>query len=162
VEIRRARIEDGDGISRIYGPIVQRTAISFEWLPPTAVEMADRVATTLRTHPWLVADDGDIAGYAYATQYAERASYAWSVSVSVYVREDVRGSGLGRQLYTELFRQLRLQGAQQAFAGITLPNAASVALHESMGFRPVGVLKDVGWKLDAWHDVGLWQLTLRS
>ena len=89
-------------------------------------------------------------------------SYQWSVDVSVYVDEGHRHRGIGRALYTSLFALLRLQGFHAAHAGITLPNAGSVALHESLGFRRIGVYPGVGYKLGAWHDVGWWQLSLRE
>jgi L-amino acid N-acyltransferase YncA len=91
-----------------------------------------------------------------------RAAYQWSVDVSVYIHAQVRRSGVGRGLYRSLFALLVLQGFYQAYAGITLPNPASVGLHESLGFQPVGVYRAVGYKLGAWHDVGWWQLTLQA
>ena len=160
MELRVARPDDGKGLQNIYEPIVTDTAISFEYVPPTADEMSERVQTTIPHFPWLVADDAGIAGYAYAGPYAARTAYRWSASVSVYLREDARGRGLGRQLYSALFSLLEVQGYRQLVAGITLPNEASVRLHESLGFRPVGTYRNVGWKLGAWHDVGHWQRTI--
>jgi L-amino acid N-acyltransferase YncA len=160
MELRLARREDGEGLRAIYAPIVLDTAISFETIPPTAQEMGTRVDKTVPSFPWLVASDGRIAGYAYAGPYATRDAYRWSASVSVYLREDARGSGLGRRLYTALFSLLEAQGFREMLAGISLPNQASVGLHESMGFKSVGIYRSVGWKLGAWHDVGHWQKPL--
>ncbi len=157
MELRLARPDDADGLRAIYAPIVADSAISFEYDPPTAEEMGDRVTKTIRDFPWLVAEDETIAGYAYAGAYAAREAYRWSASVSVYLREDARGQGLGQRLYRALFSLLEAQGYRQLVAGITLPNPASVRLHESLGFRPVGTYLSVGWKLGAWHDVGHWQ-----
>jgi L-amino acid N-acyltransferase YncA len=113
--------------------------------------------------PWLVCVDGRrVIGYAYASRHRERAAYRWCVDVSVYVRDGCRGAGVGRALYTSLIALLRLQGFCAAHAGITLPNEASVRLHESLGFRPVAVYPRVGFKCGAWHDVGWWQLGLQE
>ncbi len=161
--IRLARPSDAPAVAAIYAPIVERTAISFELDPPSAAEMAGRIEANLRTAPWLACDqDGVLAGYAYASRHRERAAYRWSVDVSVYVRDRFRRGGVGRALYTSLLELLRLQGFHAAHAGITLPNAASVGLHETLGFRPVGVYPQVGFKLGRWHDVGWWQLPLRE
>jgi phosphinothricin acetyltransferase len=162
--IRLAHLGDGAAVATIYRPYVTDAATSFEFEPPDAGEMARRIASVLAFAPWLVAadDGGDIIGYAYASRHAERAAYQWSVDVSVYIRGDQRRRGLGRALYQALFPLLRLQGFCVAHAGVTLPNAASVGLHESLGFRPVGVYPGVGWKHGAWHDVGWWTLPLRE
>jgi L-amino acid N-acyltransferase YncA len=161
--IRMAEPGDARGVAEIYGPIVAATPISFETEVPTEQEMTARIASTLAFAPWLVCVDGErVTGYAYASRHRERAAYRWCVDVSVYIRDAHRRSGVGRGLYGALFALLRLQGFYAAHAGITLPNDASVRLHESAGFRPVGVYPRVGFKLGAWHDVGWWQLPLRE
>jgi len=157
VDIRFATADDGAALRDIYAPVVVETAISFEFEPPSSEEMARRVRATLPEHPWLIAEDDRVRGYAYAGPHSARAAYRWSTDVSVYVDSASRGQGLGRALYLPLFRVLRLQGFREAFAGITLPNAGSVALHESVGFARLGVYRRVGWKFGAWHDVGYWQ-----
>jgi len=146
-------------VTAIYAPIVRDTFISFEVVPPTADEMSTRIASTLERLPWLVGVDslGRINGYAYASRHRERTAYQWSVDVSAYVRDDARGLGVGRQLYDALLAELAGLGYVQAFAGIALPNRASVGLHESMGFRQIGTFRRVGFKLGAWRDVGWWQ-----
>ena len=163
LSIRPATPDDAAGILAIYAPLVRDTAISFETEPPTEAEMAGRIRETLARYPWLVAADAQgIAGYVYASRYAERAAYRWSVIVTAYVRADQRGRGVGKALYGALLRELKQLGYCQAFAGITQPNAASVALHESLGFRPAGLYAAAGHKLGRWHDVGYWQLTLQQ
>jgi phosphinothricin acetyltransferase len=138
-----------------------KSATSFEEAAPNEAEMADRIARTLSTHPWLVAEgNGELLGYAYACRHRERPAYRWSTDVSVYVDERQWRRGVGRRLYEVLFEHLRRQGFRTACAGITLPNAASVALHERLGFVPIGVYRQIGWKADAWRDVGWWQLDL--
>lgn len=159
--IRLASVEDAADIVTIYDPIVRHTAISFELEPPTIQLMQQRIAATLTHFPWLVYQrQGKVLGYVYASQHRSRAAYQWSVDVSVYIHPESRRNGAGRALYTALFHLLALQGFYNAYAGITLPNAASVSLHETLGFEAVGVYRKVGYKLDAWHDVGWWQLRL--
>jgi L-amino acid N-acyltransferase YncA len=154
---------DAAACAAIYAPSVVGSPTSFELEPPDAAAFASRIAAYSATHQFLVAEQGgEVVGYAYACPYAERAAYRWSVEASVYIDADHHGEGLGRALYTELFERLRAQGFQVATAGITLPNPASVGLHESMGFEPAGVVRQIGWKLGAWHDVGRWQLQLQE
>jgi L-amino acid N-acyltransferase YncA len=162
--VRTARPdEDAASIAAIYAPIVAATTISFELEPPSVDEISKRIETTLPLLPWLVSIDaaGRVEGYVYASRHRDRAAYQWAVDVSAYVREDSRGRGLGKLLYGQLFELLVGLGYFQACAGIALPNAASVALHESVGFRPVGVYPAIGHKFGAWHDVGWWQKALQ-
>jgi phosphinothricin acetyltransferase len=145
----------------IYAPFVRDTAVSFEERPPAAGEFAQRIEQLSARYPWLVAEeDGAVVGYAYAAPHRDRASYRWAADVTVYIGEGWRGRGVGSALYTALLSLLKRQGVQTAIAGITLPNDASVALHERSGFVLVGVYPRIGWKLGAWHDVGWWELEL--
>ncbi|HEY6780488.1 MAG TPA: arsinothricin resistance N-acetyltransferase ArsN1 family B [Thermoleophilaceae bacterium] len=145
----------------IYAPFVLSGPTSFEEVAPDEREMADRIARLTATHPWLVAErDGALVGYAYACGHRARPAYRWSTDVSVYVDEQSRRLGIGRRLYGELLDRLRSQGFRIACAGITLPNEASVVLHERLGFAAVGVYRKIGWKAGAWRDVGWWQLDL--
>ena len=161
--IRIATVQDAADMVTIYAPIVRHTAISFELEPPTVQVMQQRVADTLRRLPWLIYEGhGKVLGYAYASTHRARAAYQWSVDVSVYIDADSRRSGAGRALYTALFRLLARQGFYNAYAGITLPNTASVSLHETLAFEAIGVYHNVGYKLGAWHDVGWWQLRLQT
>lgn len=154
---------DAAQVAEIYRPVVAGTAISFELEPPSPTEMEERLRAVLAHAPWLVCEEGGaLAGYAYASRHRDRAAYRWCVDASVYVREGQRRGGVGRALYGSLFALLRLQGFCAAHAGVTLPNPASVGLHESFGFLPVGVYRKVGFKSGAWHDVGWWQLELRE
>lgn len=152
---------DGAACAAIYSHYVRDGWATFEEDAPPAGEMEDRIRRTLATHPWLVDErEGAVAGYAYASAHHARAGYRWTVDVAVYVRPDRRGEGIGRALYDDLLRRLRAQGFRMACAGIALPNPASVGLHEAVGFRPVGVYRDIGFKHGAWRDVGWWQLPL--
>jgi L-amino acid N-acyltransferase YncA len=160
--VRVARPSDDAILAAIYAPHVEQSATSFELEAPSPKEMAARIRGTLDRYPWLVAErDGTILGYAYATEHRARRAYQWGVEVSVYIRDDAQRQGVGRQLYTRLFELLRQQGFYTAYAGITLPNPASVGLHEALGFLPVGVYRNAGFKLGTWHDVGWWQLALQ-
>jgi phosphinothricin acetyltransferase len=161
----RIRIADPDcdaaACVAIYAPFVEAGATSFEEEPPSPAEFAERIAATLETYPWLVAErGGEVVGYSYACPHRSRPAYRWAVEVSVYVAEGQHRTGCGRALYIELVERLRGQGFHTACAGITLPNEASIALHESLGFVPVGVYRRIGWKDGAWRDVGWWQLEL--
>ena len=160
--IRLARSGDADEIARIYRPFVESTIISFETVPPEPSEIADRIAATMVQYPWLVCERNHrIMGYAYATRHRDRKAYQWSVDTSAYVAPPFWRQGVGGGLYRSLLAILSAQGFVNAYAGIALPNPASVGLHESVGFRSVGVYRSVGYKLGAWHDVGWWALRLR-
>jgi L-amino acid N-acyltransferase YncA len=153
---------DAAGIAAIYADAVLRSIASFEEQPPDEGAMAERIRATLRRTPWLVAEaeDGSVAAYAYAGPHHDRAGYRWSVNISVYVRSDERGRGLGRALYDVLLPMLRDQGFVNAYAGIAQPNAASVALHEAIGMERIGVYRRVGWKHGRWVDVAWYGMRL--
>jgi L-amino acid N-acyltransferase YncA len=162
VQIDLATPPDSAALLAIYAPFVEGTTVSFETEVPSLQVMRQRVADALGHAPWLVARiDGRVAGYAYAVPHRSRASYQWSVDVSVYVDPAFQRQGVGRRLYLRLFELMRAQGYFNAYAGIVLPNNGSVGMHEAVGFRPVGVYQHVGFKLGRWHDVGWWQLALR-
>ena len=161
--LRPATAADAAALAAIYRPYVLETPVSFEQQPPDAAEMAARIAKAQSRWAWLVHEgaDGRVLGYAYAGAYAERPSYRWSVMTSVYCLPERRRRGDGRALYTALLGLLRLQGFEQAMAGITLPNPGSEGLHASLGFRPVGVYRRAGFKLGRWHDIGHFQRPLQ-
>jgi L-amino acid N-acyltransferase YncA len=158
--IRPATTADAAAIAAVYRPYVTDSVISFETEPPDGAEMARRMAAPPLL-PWLVAErDNRVVGYAYASAHRARAAYRWGTDVSVYLDQTEQGRGTGRALYTRLFQTLRDLGYVAAYAGIALPNPASVGLHESMGFTLVGIYRQVGFKMSGWHDVGWWQLAL--
>ncbi len=159
--VRAARAGDAKAIAEIYAPYVRDTVISFEAVVPSADDMAARIAKIMPELPWLVHEDGSrVTGYAYAGAHRERAAYKWSVDAGIYIARDGHRRGVGRALYAVLFAALKLQGYHRCYGGITLPNEASIGLHEAMGFKPVGHYPEVGFKFGKWHDVGWWGLDL--
>ncbi|WP_329003557.1 GNAT family N-acetyltransferase [Kribbella sp. NBC_00709] len=154
VQVRDASAADAEACAAIYAPYVTGSAITFEIDPPGAPEMAERIAQAQSTHAWLVAEDaGLVVGYAYGGPMKPRAAYRWSCEVSVYLEAGRRRTGAGRALYEALFTRLTHRGYRTAVAGMTLPNPASEGLHKSLGFEPIGTYRNIGWKLDNWHDV---------
>jgi L-amino acid N-acyltransferase YncA len=152
---------DAAACAAIYAPFVRESAVSFEEVAPDADAFAARIARLTATHPWLVEErEGVVVGFAYGSPHRERAAYRWACDVSVYIDAAHHGRGIGRALYEALLTLLREQRIHVACAGITLPNDASVGLHESLGFQPVGIYRGIGWKAGAWRDVGWWQLRL--
>ena len=162
--IRGAAPDDAEAIAAIYRPVVLETGISFDWEPPTAEAWRERIAKVTTRYPWLVAldDHEEVAGFAYANTHRDAPSYQWSVNTSVYIRDDQRGRGLGKVLYARLFDELAGLGNVHAFAGVALPNPASVALHDAVGFRHLGTFEKVGFKLGQWRDVAWFQRPLQT
>ena len=160
--LRLAELEDAGQIAAIYAPFCLETAISFETAAPDEATVRERIRTVGERYPWLVAlsETGEVSGYAYASKHRERAAYRWSVDFTVYLAPAAKGRGIGTALYRALAKICRSLGYYRAFAGITLPNEASVRLHEKIGFQPIGIYRRVGFKLGKWHDVGWWSLDL--
>ena len=153
---------DAAACAAIYAPNITESIASLEERAPGPGRMADRIRAISRDYPWLVAEiDGEVAGYAYGSRHHERAAYRWSADVTVYVSAEHHRRGVGRALYVALFGLLERQGVYEVCAGVTLPNDASVGLHESLGFTPVGVYRDVAFKFGGWYSVGWWQMSLR-
>jgi len=160
--IRLAAEADAAAVAAIYGPFCDRTAVSFEYAAPSTEEMANRIRTITTQLPWLVLEHGGtVVGYVYASRHKERAGYNWSVDTAAYVSPSHHRCGVGRALYTALLELLRLQGYFKAYAGVTLPNNASVGLHESIGFTLVGIYRGIGYKHGAWQDVAWYQTALQ-
>jgi phosphinothricin acetyltransferase len=158
--VRRSALADAAAIAALYAPVVEHTTASFELVAPDADEIARRMSAEPAL-PWLVAVDGDqVLGFAYAAPLRQRPAYRWSVETSVYVDSAYARRGIGRSLLTALLDQLAGGGHRMAFAGIALPNPASVRLHESLGFQPVGVFPNVGYKQGDWRDIGWWSRQL--
>jgi L-amino acid N-acyltransferase YncA len=161
-KIRFATPADASAVAEIYGPFCEDSPITFETERPSVGEIESRIRRIVERFPWLICEnETEIIGYAYAGPHRDRAAYRWCVDVAIYLSGNCRGQGFGTALYTVLFQLLRIQGYFRAYAGITLPNPASIRLHQRLGFEPVGVYKRVGFKANAWHDVSWWALTLQ-
>lgn len=163
LRIRAATEADASALLAIYAPYVEHSVVSFETKVPDVDEFAGRVRKFAAQWAWLVAErDGRMVGYAYGSPHRERAAYRWSAETSAYVDASAQRQGVGKALYLALFEVLAARGYCQAFAGMTLPNDASVALHRSVGFEPIGVFRAIGYKFGAWHDVAWAQRRLRD
>jgi phosphinothricin acetyltransferase len=161
VLVRDATEDDAGACAAIYAPYVTDSAVTFEYEPPSATEMARRITAAQRAHAWLVLEEeGRVVGYAYAGPFKERAAYRWSCEVSVYLEAGRRRSGRGRLLYEALFARLAERGFRTLVAVMTLPNDASEGLHRALGFEPVGTLRRVGWKHGQWRDVAYAQRSI--
>ena len=161
MRIRDATADDAAACASIYAPYVLETAVSFELEPPTVAEVAERIASAQARHAWLVLEeDGRVVGYAYANRFSARPAYRWSVEVSIYVERGRQRAGGGRRLYEALLERLAERGYRRAMAGMSLPNEASIAFHQALGFTLVGVYEGVGWKHGAWRDVVWMQRTI--
>ena len=161
MRVRDATADDAAACAAVYAPYVTGTATTFELEPPSAEQLAQRIAAAQARHAWLVLeDDGRVVGYAYGGPYKERAAYRWACEVSVYLEPGRRRTGAGRLLYEELFARLAARGLRTAVAGLTLPNPASEGLHAALGFEPVGTYRAIGWKAGRWHDVAWLQRRL--
>jgi phosphinothricin acetyltransferase len=159
--IRLAQPADAEAISAIYNHYVLNTTVTFEEVPVGPEEMRQRIAEVQANFPWLVLEEaGRLRGYAYAGRWRVRSAYRYSVESTVYLGPEEGGRGWGTQLYTELLRRLEAARVHAVMGGIALPNAASVALHEKLGFRKVAHFEAVGWKGERWLDVGYWQKLL--
>ena len=162
VLIRVAAEEDAAALASIYRPYVEDSRISFEDVAPDAAEMARRIrGDPPGFHPWLVAEEGgQILGYAASSPFRTRPAYRWTVETGIYLVSGVQGRGVGRTLLSDLLKLLESQGYVAAIGAIALPNEASVALHEKLGFDYAGTYRGVGFKLGEWLDVGLWEKEL--
>jgi phosphinothricin acetyltransferase len=160
--VRPATANDLDSITRIYNHYILNTIITFEEQPVSRTEMAGRMeGIASASLPWLVAEQhGEVLGYAYAGRWKSRYGYRFSVESTVYLDPAAMGKGLGGTLYGNLLKILRDEKFHVAIGGIALPNPASVALHEKLGFRKVAHYREIGFKFDQWIDVGYWQLSL--
>ena len=161
--IRGATASDAAALARIYNHYIRETVITFEEAEIGPAEMAARIARIdALSLPWLVADRGAIVGYAYAGKWRERSAYRYSVESTVYLDPQHTGQGIGTRLYQELLTSLRPTPMHIVFGGVALPNAASIALHEKLGFTKVAHFEEVGFKFGRWIDVGYWKFALRT
>jgi len=161
--VRRAERRDLARITEIYNHYIETSSITFDVKPYAEVEREPWFAQfgARGRHQLFVAERaGRVIGYAGSLQYRPKQAYETSVEVTIYVAHDERARGVGPRMYDALFSGLRGEDVHRALAGITLPNEASVRLHERLGFELVGVYSEVGRKLGRYWDVGWWQRPL--
>lgn len=159
--IRPCTVGDAAAVCDVYNHYVRNTVVTFEETAVSAEEMAGRIETTVRRFPWLVHEErGAVIGYAYASPWKTRSAYRFAVESTIYLAPGCTGRGIGTGLYSALLAELRARSLHCAIGGIALPNPASVALHEKLGFEPVARFAEVGWKFGAWIDVGYWERIL--
>ena len=162
--IRNAELDDAKFIAEIYNYYIQNTIVTFEEELVTASSVSERIGELKALNlPWLVAEDkGEVVGYAYASKWGGRCAYRHSVEATVYLNHNLQSKGWGTKLYSALFETLKERSVHVVIGGISLPNDASVALHEKFGMEKVAHFKEVGFKFGEWVDVGYWQFMLDS
>lgn len=161
MKVRKVLLGDAAQIAKIYNYYILSSVATFEEQAISTKEMEHRIGKVTTELPWLVYENADhILGYAYATQWKPRSAYRNTVESTVYVKPESIKKGVGQQLYFDLIAKLKELNLHAVLAGITLPNEASIRLHEKLGFEKVGQLKEVGYKFGSWVDVGYWQLTM--
>lgn len=161
VSIRPTMEADFPAIAELTNVFITTSAVHFAYEPVTTAEMREQWEQTREKYPWLTAEcEGRFAGYAKASMWRSRTAYSWTAEAGIYMHADFRGRGMGRALYAALIEELRRRGFRSVIGGIALPNEASVKLHESLGFVSVGVVREAGYKMGRWHDVGFWQRVL--
>jgi phosphinothricin acetyltransferase len=157
--IRPVRPGDAVSIAGIYNYYIENSGITFEEIPFSVHEMEERILEISAKYPWLVWEEaGDVTGYAYVNTWKERAAYRYAAELSIYIKHDCQGKGMGRELLRRLLEEVRKTDIHALVSGITLPNEASVALHEKFGFKKIACFNEIGFKLDKWLDVGYWEL----
>jgi phosphinothricin acetyltransferase len=161
--IRPAGVDDFPAIAELTNVFIRSTAIHFAFAPITDSDLVEQWRETERRYPWLTAEiDGSFAGYAKAGPWRTRSAYQWTAEAGIYIQSEYHGRGVGKRLYSALIAELRQRGFHSVIGGMTMPNEASVRLHQSLGFEYVGTFRQAGFKLDQWHDVAFWQLRLRD
>ena len=159
--LRTCQPSDAPQVCQIYNHYVRETVITFEEVPVAELDMSQRISDVTERLPWFVWEQsGAILGYAYATAWRARSAYRFSVESTVYLSPSVARRGIGTKLYQALIDDLRGRNVHCAVGGIALPNPASIALHEKLGFSKIGQFKEIGWKFGQWVDVGYWELVL--
>jgi phosphinothricin acetyltransferase len=161
--IRDVQSHDAEAICSIYNHYVQDSIITFEEKSVSVSDMRQRIQEVTKELPWLIFEEGQaILGYAYASKWKSRCAYRYSVESTVYLSKNSVGKGVGTRLYTALIGRLQSLSFHSVIGGIALPNPASVALHEKLGFEKVAHFKEVGWKMNRWIDVGYWELLFQN
>jgi len=161
--IRPVRADDAEAICSIYNHYVENSISTFEEKPIQVDEMRERIRKISAKYPYIVQEDGsgEVTGFAYINTWKEREAYRFSAEVSVYIKDELRGRGIGRSLMERLLEEVRKTEIHSLVSGIVLPNDPSVYLHEKFGFVKIGLFREIGFKLNRWLDVGYWELILK-
>lgn len=155
--LRPARLADLESLLAILNHEIQTSASNFHWTPRPLAEMREEWTAAEGRYPWFIAEcEGELGGFAKASSFRPKQAYDWTAEVTIYLDPKAQGQGVGRILYEQLLDELKERGFHLAIGAITKPNVASEGLHSSLGFRQIGVLSEVGWKMDKWHDVSYW------
>ena len=161
--IRKATTADAQAICEIYNYYVLHTIITFEEEAVNVKEMEERIRVVILKYPWFVYEEnGEVIGYAYCGEWKSRCAYRYSVESSIYLKNGISGRGIGSRLYEALFSALKNTDIHGVIGGISLPNEASIALHEKFGFHKIGQFKEVGFKFNYWIDVGYWERIMNN
>ncbi|MCD8089755.1 MAG: N-acetyltransferase family protein [Clostridiales bacterium] len=161
--IRKAKISDAEEILEIYSPYILNTAVTFEYTVPSVSDFKKRVSHILSEYPYYVCEDmGRLLGYCYGARFMERAAFGWDIELSVYLREEAKGRGIGKALYGTLIDTAVLMNIKQIYALIARPNPESEGLHEGLGFKKEAVLKNTGYKFDRWIDLILYTKSVNT
>jgi phosphinothricin acetyltransferase len=159
--IRNAKIEDAAAIAEIYNYYIENTIVTFDEKLVSKMEMEHKILTVSAKYPFIVFEENDeILGYAYGGDWKPRTAYKYTVESSIYLNPKITHRGIGSLLYTELLKRLIEINIHVVIGGISLPNEASIALHEKFGFKKVAEFNEVGYKFDKWINVGYWELQL--
>lgn len=159
--IRKATFADVPALLNIYNHYVRETVITFDIVEWELTNMEQHFHKITQSHPYLVCEEqGEVLGYAYANVWKEKDAYQQTCETTIYLKHGISGRGIGSKLYIELIEKLRARGIRVIIACITVPNDASIAIHEKFGFQKVAIFKQLGKKFGILHDVGYWQLTL--
>lgn len=161
--IRAVKLEDANEIAEIYNYYILNSCVTFEELAISTEEMRGRIEAAHLKFPWLVFEkDHEILGYAFLSVWKPRSAYKHKVESTVYLKKEATKMGIGSLLYAALISQLTDLGFHAVIGGISLPNEASVALHEKFGFEKIAQFKEVGYKFKKWIDVGYWELLINK
>lgn len=159
--VRPITLEDAKAVVEIYNYYIANSTATFEMEPIDEKEMQRRIKSISASYPYFVFEENNtILAYAYASQWKPRKAYKHTVESSVYLHPDAKGKGIGTLIYDQLIKQLSQMDIHAVIGGVSLPNDASVALHEKFGFEKIGQFKQVGYKFNQWIDVGYWELIL--
>ncbi|MFD0989526.1 GNAT family N-acetyltransferase [Mariniflexile jejuense] len=158
--IRNVQIQDAQQLVDIYNYYVINSIVTLDLVPFSKKDFEEKISLISTEFPFIVFEEhNEILGYAYANTFRTKPAYNNTVELTIYIKNSEIGKNIGKKLYSELLSELKSRNYHVIIGGLTLPNDASVKLHENFGFEKVAHFKEVGYKFDTWHDVGFWQLT---